>query len=73
MFRQAEKIKTGRFIYPYLTCQAYFNSGVFIGCGIARTIDVFDVVDLGNKRRANNAEFLVVPFKSVNGIYEVQM
>lgn len=67
--KRMEAIETGRFIYPFLMCQAYFDFGNFLGCGVARTVDIFDAIDMGNKNKSDN-EFLVVPFDQVSGIAE---
>ena len=66
--KRKEAIDTGRYIYPYLTCQAYFDHGVFIGGGIAKTIDVYNAVDFNNTNKSDNT-FLVVPFDTVASIW----
>lgn len=35
----------GRFIYPYLTCQAYVDGHGVIGLGLARTVDIYAVIE----------------------------
>ena len=70
--KRMEAIMTGRFIYPYLTCQAYFDFGELVGCGVARTVDVFDAVNLENTNKSDNI-FLVVPFNKVKGIKEFKI
>ena len=68
--KRKEAIETGRYIYPFLTCQAYFDHGEFVGGGIARTIDVFNNINLRQKRTADNATFLYVYFDDVPHIWE---
>lgn len=38
-------IKTGQFIYPYFTCQAYIYNNRFIGGSLAKTIDIFTAIE----------------------------
>jgi len=71
--KRLEAIETGRFIYPYLTSQAYVTGDgrSLIGFGVARTVDIFDTIKQGNfiKRRSDNAEFLAVNFDDVCDCY----
>ena len=65
--KRLEAIKTGQYIYPYLTCQAYFDKDKLIGGGFAKTIDIFNAIDLTNTNKSDN-EFLIIPFKNVVGV-----
>lgn len=44
--KRLEAIKSGgRFIYPYLTCQAYINDEELIGVGLAKTSQLYAVIE----------------------------
>lgn len=68
--KRLEAIKTGRFIYPYLTCQAYFDKNdSLLSAGIARTLDIFNAVGSNPIiRRTSNASFIAVNFDDVKNI-----
>ena len=62
-------IESGRYIYPYLTCQAYVNNGELIGVGLAKTEDVFSAIDVYGWPQTNPHDgntFLCVKFSAVN-------
>ena len=54
----------GRWLFPYLTCQAYLGSwdGPLLSAAVAKTSDIIKCVDRGwcEKRRTDNASFAVV-------------
>lgn len=73
-------IESGAFIYPYLTCHAYVDSNNVRGIGLARTIDIFNLIEseksAGRVSRetkdsgvwinsTNNAEFIACSWESV--------
>lgn len=44
--KRLEAIKSGgRFIYPYLTCQAYIDGEELIGVGLAKTAELYTVIE----------------------------
>lgn len=44
--KRLEAIQSGgRFIYPYLTCQAYVYDGALVGVGLAKTVDIFSLIE----------------------------
>ena len=58
----------GRFIYPYLTCQAYVTcKGVLLGVGVAKTVDIFDVIKQEKvlHRRSPNSGFMAIKWSDV--------
>lgn len=64
-------ISTGKYIYPYLTVQSYFDSSEnLISCGVAQTKSIFEAIPGENKtiRKTGNASFIVVPFLNVKGV-----
>jgi len=52
----------------YLTCQSYFDGDKLLGGGIARTVDIFNAINLNNKKRTTNATFLIIRFKDIKNI-----
>ena len=66
-------IDTGKFIYPYLTCQSYFaDDRDLIGCGVARTVDIFNAItDKTPTRSFDNAVFYYVSYDDISGVKEV--
>jgi hypothetical protein len=71
--KRKEAIETGKYIYPYLTCQAYFDGEKFLGCGVARTVDIFNAIKLDKIKKTSNASFLVIDFDDVKGIKEFKI
>lgn len=83
--KRLEAIQSGgRFIYPYLTCQAYVFGGAVVGLGLARTVDIFSLIEgeiasgrVSSQRRdrsvwineTENADFFCVLFDAVAGCW----
>lgn len=77
--KRLEAIRSGgRFIYPYLTCHAYVDGGRAVGVGLARTVDIFNAIEVENEagrigqrggpvyvQKTGNADFFVLPFTAV--------
>lgn len=71
----------GRFIYPYLTCQAYVGDQGLLGVGLVRTVDLYAVINQENEagrisrswrngeavwiNGTDNADFFCVRFDAV--------
>ena len=54
----------GRWLFPYLTCQAYLKTwdGPLLSAAVAKTSDIITCIENGwcNSRRTDNATFAVV-------------
>jgi hypothetical protein len=63
-------IETGKYIYPYLTIQAYIRTweGPILSIGLAKTVDIISFIACGlhTLRRTSNAEFAVCPWDDMN-------
>jgi len=61
---RAIRAAPGRWLFPYLTCQAYLANwdGPLLSAAVAKTSDIITCVDNGwcEKRRTDNASFAVV-------------
>lgn len=63
----------GRFMMPYLTIQSYIaKDGSLLGCGVARTVDIFRAIEDGKFERGkyDNATFFAVKYKDIDGCVE---
>ena len=62
-------IKTGMYIYPYLTIQAYVKTwkGPLLSVGIAKTADIIEFIKRGlnTVRRTTNATFAVCVWQKI--------
>ena len=62
-------IKTGMYIYPYLTIQAYVKTwkGPLLSVGIAKTADIIEFIKRGlnTVRRTTNATFAVCGWQKI--------
>lgn len=64
----------GKYIYPYLTCQAYVSLDKLhlLSCGVARTKDIFDVVEAEKYINRINSEdstgFIAINFSDVKDV-----
>lgn len=79
--KRLEAIKSGgRFIYPFLTCQAYVDGDSLLGVGLAKTVNLYETIereladgrvsrDRGGRavwiNETNNADFFCVRFDAV--------
>lgn len=59
-------IETGKYIYPYLTIQAYVKTwaGPVLSVGLAKTFDIIEFIKNGfhTTNRTTNAEFAICPW-----------
>jgi hypothetical protein len=62
----------GRFIYPYLTSQAFVDATQLVGVGVARTVDIFDAIKRGKAyiNQTDNADFFCVRWADVFECWE---
>ena len=84
--KRLEAIQSGgRFIYPYLTCQAYVHDGALVGVGLAKTVDIFSLIErekaagraakkVGSDQavwinKTTNADFYCVLFSAVENCW----
>jgi hypothetical protein len=64
----------GKYIYPYLTCQAYvsLDQSHLLSCGVARTKDIFHEVESGNYINRINPDdetgFIAINFMDVKDV-----
>jgi len=72
--RREAILSGGKYIFPYLTCQAYVsNCGNLIGCGLAKTASIINAIEEGRAyvNRTDNASFFVLRFCDIDYCYEV--
>ena len=64
--KRLKAITTGKYIYPYLTVQAYVKTwkGPILSVGMSKTSDIIKFIRLGlnTVKRAPNAEFAICPW-----------
>ena len=60
-------------IAPYLTVQSYISvdGSRLVGCGVARTVDIFRAIEMGlfTRNSYDNANFIVVKYQDVDGVW----
>jgi hypothetical protein len=61
-------IESNKYIYPYLTTHAYVNQNGYVNCGVAKTVDIYNAINLNNIRRNDNVDFLYVNFNQVKDV-----
>jgi hypothetical protein len=70
-------IKTGEYIFPYFTIQAYVKTwaGPMLSVGVAKTTDIIEFIEMGmsTEKPSSNATFAVCPWAKMQGVgFEVK-
>lgn len=69
--KREEALKSGRWVYPYLTCHAYISDSKLLGVALARTADVMIITKEPGKawiQPTHNATFWCIPWEYVKPI-----